>query len=218
MNPTTLQRKIISAVFPFFRSLAKAHDHSECWNIHAHITAGALNCPLISCSILPSLAKVPRYLNSFTQPRWSDPLFSSREPGPQPSDSTASNSLQSPTPVCAQGYSLIKPIEPHHLQRIKNISEFAPTCCNFLLFSNQPYYVGNSLSSGCMGDNHYSEPFSFVGQLADSHYKRSQIQFFSTSSNTGNSNFLHLQNLSLLVMQCLSDHAHSQEVRYKQKY
>lgn len=40
---------------------------------------------------------------------------------------------------------------------VPQTGHFAPTCCNFALFSNQPYYVGNSLSSGCMGDNHYSE-------------------------------------------------------------
>lgn len=66
---------------------------------------------------------------------------------------------------------------------------------------------------GCMGDNHYSEPFAFISQLANSHCKTSQGEFLSTSSTTGNSHSPHLQNPSLLVMLCLYDPARSQQVR-----
>lgn len=61
------------------------------------------------------------------------------------------------------------------------------------------------------GDNYYPNLFA-LSQLADSHYKTSQGEF-STSSTTGNSHFPHLQNLSLLVMNHLSDPAHSEKVR-----
>lgn len=177
-------------VFIRWNYLNSPFDTTEHWSKanEAHV------CLSISHSNLPSLMnKTHTWTPSLgpathSQPEGSNHPFSSREPLLQ----TCWLSSQLLHTHCnlfqrMLGHNMMKPTEAHHLQ--KAAKQFS------------------GLQAGPQ------KIFAFISQLTNSYYKMSQRGFFSASSTTGNSHFPHLQTLSLLVMQCLSDPAHSQEVR-----